>query len=496
MLAVTVAPARAAHASAQAAASKAVDASTPVAVASDREESGFWALSADGSVRSFVGEHSVGDARRGPLSSPTVSMAAAAKGYWILEADGQVHGFGGAEPRGSTFAHEAMQPAVEITADQAGTGYWVVTRAGAVSAYGTAVNHGSLRTASLGDPVIGMAATPDGRGYWVATADGTVTPYGDAGRFRAVRRSPADGRLVAIEASRPGRGYWLLFADRRVVPVGHAPGLHSVSSLTGPPAVSCAPTSSGRGLWVLLATGRIVSYGDAPEVVAAVPEASGYSLAGRVITLDPGHNGRNWEDPNYITHLVNAGGFLKACNTTGTATDVGFPESEFNFDVAVDLAADLRRQGAWVVMTRTSNDGVGPCINQRAAIANGAESDAALSIHADGAPAWGHGFSVDVPEPDPGYNDGIITDSLAFGRDVVDAVAGAGVMSISNYTGTDGIVPRDDLGGLNLSHVPIALIECGNMRNAGDAALQASPSFRARLAAALDKAITTFVVHP
>jgi N-acetylmuramoyl-L-alanine amidase len=147
-------------------------------------------------------------------------------------------------------------------------------------------------------------------------------------------------------------------------------------------------------------------------------------------------------------------------------------------------------------MTRTSNDGVGPCINQRAAIANDAKSDVALSIHADGAPAWGHGFSVVVPELDPGYNDGIITDSLAFGRDVVDSVAGAGVMPVSNYTGTDGIVPRDDLGGLNLSHVPIALIECGNMRNAGDATLQASPSFRARLAAALDKAITTFVVRP
>jgi hypothetical protein len=34
------------------------------------------------------------------------------------------------------------------------------------------------------------------------------------------------------------------------------------------------------------------------------------------------------------------------------------------------------------------------------------------------------------------------------------------------------------------------------MRNAGDAALQALPSFRARLAAALDKAITTFVLRP
>jgi len=48
----------------------------------------------------------------------------------------------------------------------------------------------------------------------------------------------------------------------------------------------------------------------------------------------------------------------------------------------------------------------------------------------------------------------------------------------ADYTGVDGIVPRSDLGGLNLSTVPKVLIECANMRNAHDAALTESAPFQ------------------
>ena len=33
---------------------------------------------------------------------------------------------------------------------------------------------------------------------------------------------------------------------------------------------------------------------------------------------------------------------MEPCNTTGTETDGGYAEAQFNFDVATDLAADLR----------------------------------------------------------------------------------------------------------------------------------------------------------
>ncbi len=50
------------------------------------------------------------------------------------------------------------------------------------------------------------------------------------------------------------------------------------------------------------------------------------------------------------------------------------------------------------------------------------------------------------------------------GDDVRDAFGAVTGEPVSDYAGTDGIDPRDDLGGLNLSTVPKVLIECANMR--------------------------------
>ena len=44
-------------------------------------------------------------------------------------------------------------------------------------------------------------------------------------------------------------------------------------------------------------------------------------------------------------------------------------------------------------------------------------------------------------------------------------------MPDSTYDGVDGLESRNDLAGLNLTTVPKVLIECGNMRDATDAAL-------------------------
>jgi N-acetylmuramoyl-L-alanine amidase len=55
----------------------------------------------------------------------------------------------------------------------------------------------------------------------------------------------------------------------------------------------------------------------------------------------------------------------------------------------------------------------------------------------------------------------------------------------------DGLVVRDDLGGLNRSRVPKALVELGTMRNPGDARRLRRAARRERLAAALAAGIRT-----
>lgn len=232
----------------------------------------------------------------------------------------------------------------------------------------------------------------------------------------------------------------------------------------------------------------------APTTVAtsAPPATPLKRLAGEVIAIDPGHNGGNFADPSYINSPIWNGRATEACDTTGTQTDSGYPESLFNFQVANYLTVDLQAEGAKVVLTRTSNNGVGPCVTQRAAIGNKAHANVAISIHADGGPPSGRGFTVLEPVSD-GINAAIIQPSIVLGSDVRSALIANAVEPPSNYYGTYGIQARNDLGGLNLSTVPKVMVECANMRNATDAALVVNSVWQQSVAYALADALTVFL---
>ena len=216
-------------------------------------------------------------------------------------------------------------------------------------------------------------------------------------------------------------------------------------------------------------------------------------LSGRVITLDPGHNGGNFTHPLQIGRLVNDGNGEKECDTTGTAAPDGYRETDFNWSVAVRLRALLSAAGARVVMTRQSNTGVGPCITERAAIGNRAHSDAAISIHADGGPPSGSGFAVLVPAPIPSRADqAIIAPSRRLALALRTSLERMGLHP-STYDGVDGIAPRTDLGGLNLSRVPKVFVEVANMQNAADEAPMERPAFREAVARALLAGLERFL---
>jgi N-acetylmuramoyl-L-alanine amidase len=226
---------------------------------------------------------------------------------------------------------------------------------------------------------------------------------------------------------------------------------------------------------------------------SAPPAGRAEPLRGKTITVDPGHNGGNFTAAAAIARLVEDGNGRKACDTTGTAAADGFRETDFNWAVAVDLRRLLDAAGARVVMTRSNNSGVGPCVNQRAAIGNRSHSDAAISIHADGGPADGSGFAVLVPAPIPGGGDGaIIGPSHALALELRATLEGARLHP-STYDGVQGLAPRTDLGGLNLSRVPKVFVEVANMRNPTDEAPMERAGFRARVAAALLRGLERFL---
>jgi N-acetylmuramoyl-L-alanine amidase len=224
------------------------------------------------------------------------------------------------------------------------------------------------------------------------------------------------------------------------------------------------------------------------------PEGPLAALAGKVVTIDPGHNGGNFTNPELISRPIDIGTQTRACDTTGTATDDGYTEAEYTLDVGDRLAAILRTAGATVVLTRTSNDGWGPCIDERARIGNDAHSAVALSIHADGGPADGRGFHVLYPPSIAGLTDAIASDSLRLAHDIRDAYREGTGTSYATYIGDgNGMMARTDLGGLNLSTVPKVFIETGNMRNAADAALLETPSFRQTVAQSLAEGLARYL---
>lgn len=252
------------------------------------------------------------------------------------------------------------------------------------------------------------------------------------------------------------------------------------------PAGSPSPTGAS-------APGSPGEPGDSPD------PTDGRPLAGRVVVLDPGHQLGNRRHGAEISRQVDAGGFEKDCNTTGTASSSGFPEATFTWRVALAARRILRELGARVLLTRDGNsdDAWGPCVDERGRIGNpgepGPTADVRVSIHADGVLAAGaRGFHVIRPGVLAGWNDDIERPSRRLAVLLRDALVAAGFKP-STYRGDRGLDVRSDLGTLNRSDVPTVMAELGNMRDDREAAVMRSSAGQRRYAHAIATAVRSYL---
>ena len=122
-----------------------------------------------------------------------------------------------------------------------------------------------------------------------------------------------------------------------------------------------------------------------------------------------------------------------------------------------------------------------------------AGADALVSLHADGAAAAAHGFHVIHPTTIAGYTDATAGPSTVLATLLRDTLVADGFTPATYVGSGDGLVARGDLGTLNRAGVPAAMVEVGNMHNAADLAVMASPDGKARLADALAAGILAYV---
>lgn len=271
-----------------------------------------------------------------------------------------------------------------------------------------------------------------------------------------------------------------------LVPLAACAAIQPGTAATAPPAAApsaSAPPAAGRP------TGPPPPA--PPEPSEPPPRVANPLPVPLTVVLDPGHNGANGSHPARINRPVpNGRGGTKPCNTTGTATNAGYSEAAFTWDVSLRVRDALTARGVRVVLTRPGNNGVGPCVDERAAIANRAGAQALISIHADGAAASGRGFHVAYSAPPLNASQG--PPSIGLAAALAAALRGGG-FSAADYIGSGGLDARSDLAGLNLARIPAVLVECANMRNPAEAARVSTPGGRERYAAAISEGIIAWL---
>lgn len=209
-------------------------------------------------------------------------------------------------------------------------------------------------------------------------------------------------------------------------------------------------------------------------------------LAGKTIVIDPGHS-----NGQHLTNKVPDGrGGSKACNTSGTATNSGYPEHTANWKVALILQTELQEKGATVHLTKKDDHADKVCVDRRGQIPNEKHADAFLSIHANGSQSSApHGFFVMVSNPALNSAQGEPSRKLA--RAVSEGLRGAG-LTPSTIFGADP-APRSDLATLNFAKVPAVMVELGEMRNPQDAQRLSSPQGQQQYASGLAKGLISFL---
>lgn len=215
-----------------------------------------------------------------------------------------------------------------------------------------------------------------------------------------------------------------------------------------------------------------------------VPQPA-WALKGNGVTvcIDPGHQ----EQADSAMEPAAPGSkVLKPKVTAGAAgTVTGTPEYELNLAVSLLLRERLEERGYSVVMTR-ENHRVRLSNKERAEIANRAEADLFVRVHADSsASASVRGVTLLHPSADA-VDGRLYSASLRAAELVLDSViARTGAVN-------RGLSPRSDLAGFNWAQVPSLLIEMGFLSHPEEDRLMATEEYRALLAEGLFEGIDRY----
>jgi N-acetylmuramoyl-L-alanine amidase len=204
-----------------------------------------------------------------------------------------------------------------------------------------------------------------------------------------------------------------------------------------------------------------------------------------LIVIDPGHQqyGNSEQEPvgpgASETKAKVSGG------TSGTAS--GVPEYQLTLDIGLQLRDELEARGYQVIMTRDTNE-VDISNSERAAVANEADADAFIRIHANGSGNSGATGAMTICQtPGNVYNGDLYEES----RTLADSVLNA----YTEKTGIDYeyVWETDTMSGINWCRVPVTILEMGYMTNSEEDLQMQDSRFQEKMTDGIADGIDAFM---